>query len=266
MIRIGTSGFSFPDWQGSFYPKWIKPEQFFDYYTRFFDTVEINLTFYALPSKDFFVSLLKRTRPDFIFTVKAPQMLTHELNLSTPIVDKFKSIIEPVVEENKLGGILAQFPYTFRVTKDNMNYIKNLRKAFQPIKMFVEFRRADWDRKEVYDFLNEENIGLVVPDLPQIEGLFKVSKELSQDISYFRFHGRNKRNWWEGKEKERYDYDYSEGELKELIEKMKRFDSAEKKVFGFFNNCFLGRAARNALSALKMLGIERGERGLFDIG
>lgn len=264
MIRIGTSGFSFPDWHGTFYPRQIKPNQFFDYYVQFFDTVEINLTFYTTPSKKFFESLVERAKQGFIFTVKLPAKLTHEQEISEKTISLFTNSIEPIVRENKLGGVLAQFPYGFRANKENIDYVLKLSNTLKPLNVFVEFRQADWANPKIYELLTSENIGLVYPDLPELKGLFTGSPELEELATYFRFHGRNKTNWWKANEKERYDYDYTISELTELVTKMKRAEKRSQIVFGFFNNCFLGRAARNALSALQMLGVNKKERGLFD--
>jgi len=266
MIRIGTSGYSFPDWKGTFYPKNIKPENYFDYYMKYFDCVEINLTFYTIPKKDLFFSLARKAGEGFLFAIKIPSLFTHTLELSGPVISKFKALLEPLENEKKLGPLLAQFPYSFKFNRENINYIVKLKNALLPFQLFVEFRSKEWDTEETYNFIRSESLGIVFPDLPPIPALFHPKPMPIGQTLYFRFHGRNKKGWWEGKEKERYDYNYSSAEIHGLVSTLKAFDSPTRLVFGFFNNCFLGRAARNAQEALKILGkkFEAEEKSLFD--
>lgn len=260
-IYLGTSGFSFPDWVGTVYPKGIKKSEMFDYYIKNwkFNALEVNFTYYTFPSQKAINSLLKRSPENFCFVFKAPQDITHKLwkeentEALETISKDFLSVLKPVKEFRILGGILFQFPYSFKKTSNNFEYLKNLSAVFEnEVELFVEFRNRVWANRETVDFLRENKLAYVTVDEPKIDGLFPYVPGFTTESAYFRFHGRNT-NWFEAKGSERYDYFYSEDELKKFADDVKKILSKIKKVLVFFNNCHNGSAVKNALSFSKLL-------------
>ncbi len=258
MIRIGTSGYSFSDWVGTVYPAEISSRQYLEYYNNIlgFCTVEINFSFYMMPSTGTFLSMSKRVKDDFIFFVKAYRGFTHEINIDSMdiMTREFQNALNPLIERDSLGGILFQFPYSFWNNLKNRRYLLELKHYFSNIPIFVEFRNSSWNEPAIFDFLKINEIGVCIVDAPALKGLFPLVYRVTNNIAYFRFHGRNK-HWFRSSMAERYNYDYSEDELKELAELIKKANSESDGVFVFFNNCHAGQAVKNALEMMKLLGL-----------
>ena len=154
MVKIGTSGFSFPDWVGPIYPSNIKKNEMLVFYQNElgFKITEINFTYYAIPSPKSFESMMKKTAPDFEFTVKAHKSMTHEIKDkrtgkfldNTEAFEKFSISIEPLVKEGRLTAVLAQFPYSFYATKDNYQYLLAFQERLKGVSLVVEFRNVYW--------------------------------------------------------------------------------------------------------------------------
>ena len=257
-IYIGTSGYSFPDWKNVFYPKRLKPQNYFAYYVKHFNAVEINLTFYRIPRTDFLATLSEKTGSDFQFAVKLPRILTHELELHPASIEGMITLTKPILKENKLAALLAQFPFAFHRTDANLAHLFTIRDAFKNFPFFVEFRHKSWNNEETLDKLEKENIGIVFPDIPHGLGLFELRNVISHNrTAYFRLHSRRKESWWVGDNKSRYDYSYSQEEFLE-IKKLVEGAKAGKTLI-FFNNCPQGKAAKNAISMRQIMGLENSE-------
>ncbi len=256
MIYLGTSGFSFEDWIGPVYPPSIKKSQMLTYYWSVlgFNTVELNFTYYSMPSYKTVVSMLRKTPPDFMFSVKLPGHVTHEgwrKGLDVSVVEDYKNAIKPMEEEGRLLSHLAQFPYAFKFSEEGLKYLKRLGDQVRPLA--VEFRHRSWDRKETYDFLRENGLTYVIVDEPQIADLFPYKPFATSDTAYFRFHGRNEKWFEEGAE--RYDYLYSDEDLKRFALDVKEMSKKVGKVLVYFNNCHRGQAVENALKTKEILGL-----------
>jgi len=251
-VRIGTSGFSFPDWDGAFYPRGLASGRRLGFYARYFPTVEINSTYYGIPEPKTFRLLLAKAPEDFDFVVKAHQSMTHEEETPAESYDQLLRAIEPVREAGRLEGILAQFPWRFRRTPEAERHLLEMRQRFHGLSLFAEFRHDSWMREEVFDFLAGHGIGYCCVDEPALEGLVPPVARLTTDVAYVRFHGRNEKNWW-GKEGDRYDYDYRPEELQEWQKKIRELAERAKKTYVFFNNCHAGQAARNARLMMDMM-------------
>jgi uncharacterized protein YecE (DUF72 family) len=254
VIRVGTSGYSFQDWQGNFYPEKIEKGKMLDHYVNYFNTVEINSTYYRIPHPTVMYNISKKAPKGFDFIVKVPQSFTHrraDLDKDIPL---FHSAIKPLSEANQLSGLLAQFPYSFRFTSDSLDYISICKEIVHPIPLFVEFRHNSWVNRATYDRLKSEEIGYVAVDEPDLPGLLKPDAFATTNTAYIRLHGRNKENWWNGGDL-RYDYDYSTTELEDWRDKTIKLKAKVKKVYIFFNNCHHGQAAKNALEFKSMLGL-----------
>jgi uncharacterized protein YecE (DUF72 family) len=256
VIKIGTSGFSFADWIGTVYPQSIKKGDMLSYYEKelHFKITEINSTYYTIPSQESFRGMIKKTSHEFEFTVKAHKSMTHEIrNNETGMLlnnkeafDKFLYSIEPLQKEGRLTGVLAQFPYSFHATKDNYNYILNFKDRLGDIPLVVEFRNYYWHGEKSVQFLKDNNIGYCIVDEPKIKGLMPYNPTSTTSLGYFRFHGRNT-NWFDAPTADRYDYLYTEEELKGFISGIKDIASHTHKTIIMFNNCHAGKAAKNAI-------------------
>jgi uncharacterized protein YecE (DUF72 family) len=251
-VRIGTSGYSFEDWRGNFYPAQIDKRKMLDFYAQHFTTVEINSTYYRIPHPAVFANMVKKVPDGFDFMVKVPQSFTHR---RTDLEDdrlKFHEAIKPLTDTGKLTGLLAQFPYSFRFSPDALDYLSLCRESMSPHPLFVEFRHNGWVNRQMYDRLKVESIGYVCVDEPQLSGLLKPDVFATTNTAYVRLHGRNAEHWWEGGNL-RYDYSYTEEELNEWRERVRKVTQKTGAVYVFFNNCHLGQAVSNATRFSQML-------------
>ena len=253
-IRIGTSGYSFEDWKGNFYPADVPKGKMLDYYVRFFPTVEINSTYYRIPHPAVMANIVKKAPDGFDFMVKVPQSFTHRRTDLDKDIGSFKNAIAPIEESGKLSGLLAQFPYSFKYSSDSLDYISICRDAIAPNPLFVEFRHNGWVNRQMYDRLKAEQIGYVCVDEPQLPGLLNPDMFATTDTANVRLHGRNKEKWWDGGAL-RYDYSYSDEELTQWKEKLLKIRAKVKKIYIYFNNCHLGQASSNARQFMGMLGL-----------
>ncbi|ABS60575.1 DUF72 domain-containing protein [Fervidobacterium nodosum] len=247
---IGTSGFSFGDWIGNVYPQDIKKSEMFTYYWQKygFNCVELNFTFYQMPSSRTMVSLLRKAPVGFKFAVKVHGFITHDRSFEN--VNDFLKSCRVIEDESRLIGYLAQFPYSFKNVPDNQDYIKLLLEKFYGKEIFLEFRHESW--VEWLDNLHGiKNVHVVIPDLPMSKGIFPLIRSLDK-VVYLRLHGRNK--------KRKYDYNYSDEELKGIIDFV--FPESFEEAYVFFNNCYNGQALKNALRFREIVGGEK--IGIFD--
>ena len=251
-VRIGTSGYSFADWVGNFYPPKIDKGKMLDYYVKHFSTVEINMTYYRIPSPRVFENMVSKAPSGFDFMVKVPQSFTHRRTDLDQDIAAFREAITPLVESGKLSGLLAQFPYSFKFSPPTLDYLSVCRDAVAPNPLFVEFRHDGWVNRPMYDRLRGEQIGYVAVDEPPLRGLLKPNWFATTDTAYIRLHGRNAEQWWNGGAL-RYDYNYSHNELEYWKEKVRKIMKKVKKTYVFFNNCHLGQAADNAQQFAQML-------------
>jgi uncharacterized protein YecE (DUF72 family) len=254
-VKIGTSGYSFDDWTGVFYPETIKKGEMLPYYAQHFDTVEVNSTYYRIPPARVFDSMAKRTPEDFEFMVKAHQSATHRRNQMEAEMPKYLEAIQPLVDNSKLRGILAQFPWSFKASNQNAAHILRCREKLGADKaLFVEFRHNSWIRQETFDWLKRQEIGYVAVDEPQLQGMVDDTTIATTSIGYVRLHGRNADQWWDGGPL-RYDYLYQDWELEEWVVKIKGLQTETEKVYVFFNNCHEGQAVTNARRILEMIDV-----------
>ncbi len=247
IIYVGTSGFSYKDWVEAFYPPELPKRRWLEYYARHFKACELNFTYYRLPEKDLMRRLGHSVPADFIFTVKVYKGLTHQRPASERDFAVFLKGLEPLLAEEKLGCLLAQFPYSFAPSTENRRYLEFLAEQFASVPLVVEFRNARWLTEETFAFLRENNVGFCCVDEPPLRGLLPPIARATADIAYVRFHGRNKEKWWNHEEAwERYDYIYSREELEEWIPRVRRLADRTVRVFLFANNHWKGQAVGTA--------------------
>jgi uncharacterized protein YecE (DUF72 family) len=263
-IYIGTSGWSYPrgegTWNGYFYPPGTKNE--LEYYSQFFNTVEINSSFYRPPNPGYAYNWARRVPAGFLFTVKLWQKFTHpkmyrEATGETAVIsmediDLFKRSIEPLTKSGKLGALLAQFPPSFKNDDYGKQILDAVTRHFGEYRLAVELRHRSWsDDPNTALFLGENRIAWVQIDEPKFQSSVAVDVPLTADMAYFRFHGRNAEMWWKGDTETRYKYLYSPEEIKELTDRIITASRQTNLLFAFFNNHWQGYAPRNAIDGLK---------------
>jgi len=254
MIRVGTSGFSYKDWEGVFYPKDLAPADRLTYYAHEFDTVEINFSYYRIPTARTLAAMAKKTPPDFVFTIKAFRGLTHERTDNAADFAAFIKALAPWRATGKLGCVLAQFPNSFRNTPANRAYLRYLKDQMGDIPTVVEFRHRDWIKRSIFALLQELELGICCVDQPRLPTLVPPFAIVTSDIGYVRFHGRNASKWWVHKEAwERYDYDYKPEELVPWIPRIHDMATKAHDVYVFTNNHWQGQAVDTARQLKMML-------------
>lgn len=259
-IHVGTSGYSFKDWIGTVYEPKTRATDFISHYAKMFDAVEINTTYYRVPSPTMFVNILKKVPSDFVFVIKLPKECTHDREKFDLVTFPFKKALEPLVKANQLGALLAQFPYSFKPNEQAIDHLQKLKAAFgsYPHPINIEFRHSGWYNEDTYSLLRDLNLGFVNVDLPNLTNLPKPSNIVTSDTAYYRFHGRNSKMWWNHPTpSQRYDYLYSEKQLSEWTQRIKEPSSKARSTYVFTNNCHLGQSVVNALQLHKQLGLPK---------
>jgi len=252
-IYVGTAGWSYPDWEGIVYPQ-PKPVSFdpLSYLANYFDVIEINSTFYRPPNKRNSENWVRRVEfnENFKFTAKLHQKFTHEREGVTDGDEKlFKDGIEPIYNAGKLGGILMQFPWSFKFIPENSQYLKKLIYKFHEYPMVIEVRHVSWDNELMYEYLREKGVGFCNIDQPKMRSQLAPTEKATSNVGYIRLHGQNIENWFKedaGRE-ERYDYLYSMEELAPWVQRILAVAKEAKETYAIANNHFRGKAATNAL-------------------
>ena len=247
-ILIGTSGYSFPDWVGPFYPPGTKSRDFLRYYTDHFRTVEVNSTYYGIPRPQVVEQMAAKTPDGFRFVVKLNREMSHDQSLDPALYRQFMEAIEPLKQAGKYDGLLAQFPGGFHRTPQNRRFLADLRDRLDGEPLFVEFRHDSWLTPELEPSLRQYRIGFCAVDEPGLPHLLPPVTMLTTEDAYVRFHGRNTANWWGSARTggDRYDYDYKAQELGEWVQKVTELADRARRIYLFFNNCHAGQAARSA--------------------
>jgi uncharacterized protein YecE (DUF72 family) len=254
MIHIGTSGYSYEDWIGNFYPQGTKSGDMLSHYAQHFSFTEINSTYYKIPNAFMLYNMQKKTGDNFVFTVKLHQSMTHGKNATGQDYQSFIEAVNVLEETGKLGCLVAQFPYSFHFNEENKNYILSLKEKLMNFKITVEFRNNKWINEETFQLLKSNNIGYICVDEPAISGLPDKSCIATSEVAYLRLHGRNSQKWWNHDQAyERYDYLYSENELMEWKNKILKLQQESSDCFVSFNNHFRAQAVLNAKMLEEML-------------
>ncbi|MBI5527811.1 MAG: DUF72 domain-containing protein [Deltaproteobacteria bacterium] len=254
-VYIGTSGYSYADWRGVFYPPSLAQSSFLEFYSRRFPCVELNYTYYRMPDAETLSRMEQKTPAGFIFTIKAHREMTHEIDdvKAVEICNLYLNALEPLARAGKLGCVLLQFPTSFHYTDANRRRLAKLLDMLSSLPLAVEFRGGDWLRDRVYTGLTKKNAAFVCVDEPALPGLIPPLEVVTADIGYVRFHGRNGENWWSGDSASRYDYRYTAAELGEWAPRLKKIASETEKAFVFMNNHWQGKAAEAAVMLKEIL-------------
>lgn len=274
-VRIGTSGWSYPggrgSWNGIFYPLKRDRSSKFDelaFYAERFNTVEVNSTYYGQPRAAAALGWVKRTPPGFDFSVKLYQKFTHPATavdrspVSLSDIDAFRAGIEPLAVSGRLGVLLAQFPSRFKASPESRDYLEWLLSTFSDYPMAIELRHRTWsdEREATAALLNAHGAAWTHIDEPKfrssIESTFapafaplglRRGEPAVESFSYMRLHGRNAAQWWEhGPAEDRYNYLYSEDELRPFADVMRQARAAVRKAYLYLNNHFAAQAVADA--------------------
>jgi len=297
-ILVGTASWTEQSLikSGEFYPPGtVTPEEMLRYYASQFPLVEVDSTYYALPSERNARLWVERTPKDFVFDVKAfSLMTTHaaevkrlpaEIRESLPadlrnkervysrelppeildlVFEMFRSAIKPLQEAGKLGAVFLQFPKWFPCTAANRQYILQCKDRLSDYKIAVEFRQNTWFRpgnlEQTIDLLKENDIAYVAVDEPQgfASSVPPITPVTSKALAVIRLHGRNAAAWEKPEitATERFDYLYTEQELIEWVPRVHQMSRDAEQVHVIFNNHHGSNAVRNAAQMKQLLGLD----------
>jgi uncharacterized protein YecE (DUF72 family) len=251
MLRIGTAGWDYQDWQGVVYPPGLKGTNRLTFLATLFDAVEINVTFYrpVTPHQTLRWSEAVSDNPDFRFTAKLLNVFTHERKLPDREVGEFQAGMLPLLHDGRLGVLLAQFPYSFHNTEENRVHLVDLKKRFQELPVAVELRHRSWQQKAVREFFSDIGLDFCNIDQPQVSYSLGKTVWATGPVGYLRAHGRQRVKWFEfGDDREaRYDYLYGPEELEELAARVRELQEKAPEVYVIFNNHPRGQAVANGL-------------------
>jgi uncharacterized protein YecE (DUF72 family) len=270
-IRIGPAGWSYPDWSGYVYPS-RRPKNFHEaaYLAQFFDTIEINTSFYAPIQPAHAQQWFDRVahNPRFVFTAKLWQKFTHEaigVPRATGAAAKIAAEDERAVragfdvlrKADRLGAVLLQFPFSFHRTAETSAYLEALLKRFGDYPLAVEVRHASWNDGEMFAMLREQGAAFCNIDQPVIGRSIEPGAEVTAPVGYVRLHGRRYDTWFSDDaavpSHERYNYLYSSAELAPWANRIQNIAGRARDVFVVTNNHYLGKAVVNALQLLSLL-------------
>ncbi|MBI2435695.1 MAG: DUF72 domain-containing protein [Candidatus Hydrogenedentes bacterium] len=260
-LRVGVAGWSYEDWKGVVYPtrmpRSLHPLTFL---CQYLDVVEINSSFYSPPNPRFCESWVVKvaTNPRFLFTAKLWQRFTHERDVwpgreETRLV---KEGLAPLLASGKLGAVLVQFPWSFKNVPENQDWLARVLDTFQECPLSLEIRHASWNVPEVYEELAARQVAFCNIDQPLFSHSIKPSARVTAPVGYIRLHGRNHNDWFResaGRD-DRYNYLYSEEELKPWIDKIQRMKKVVNDLFIITNNHYRGQAVVNALEIQAAIG------------
>jgi uncharacterized protein YecE (DUF72 family) len=241
-VHIGTSGWHYKHWVGLFYPDKMPPSKMLRFYLERFDTVEINNSFYRLPTESAIEGWCRETPPNFCFAVKASRYITHNRKLNDPVntVDKFMTLIEKL--GRRLGPILFQLPPFWKLNIERLeNFLSGLPKHQRYV---FEFRNSTWDVPEVYELLRRHNAAYCIYELAG----YRSPIQITADFTYVRLHGPGVN---------KYQGDYSERALRTWAARIEAWRTELKQIYVYFDNDQAGFAPKNALEfkrSLKSVG------------
>ena len=250
-IRIGPAGWSYPDWKGKVFP--VKKARGFHeaaYLAGFFDTIEINTSFYAPPRAESARDWVRQveSNQNFRFTAKLFRRFTHERDASTDDERAFKEGIAPIADAGRLGALLLQFPWSFKNTPEKRDYMAALCQRFKEYPLVVEVRHASWNQPEALEMFQEMGVGICNIDQPVIGRSIAPAEHVTAPIGYVRLHGQNYKNWFSAEQtEERYNYLYSLEELEPWAARVKHILDSAETVYVIANNHFEAKALVNAI-------------------
>ena len=285
MVHVGVAGWDYPDWEGVVYPA-PTPRRFdrLAYLASFLDAIELNVTFYRQPDAAAARSWALRgaARAEFRFTAKLFRGLTHleeedradrgsggpggapsagvdsraDVGWMSAMAERFRSGLAPIFEAGRLGAVLAQFPQRFHDRPENRQHIRLLASLLEGWPLVVEVRHRSWDHEDALRFLHGQGVGFCNVDQPAVGATLRPTGHVTSKVAYIRLHGRNAEAWFrrEGPAHARYDYLYTDAELRPWAERVERLSERAEEVFVIANNHYRGKGPANALMLKARLG------------
>lgn len=274
-VRIGTAGWSYKDWEGIFYPSGMqrRKQHPLEYLARFFDTTEINTSFYG-PLKPELAKLwcrkIESVNKNFLFTAKLYRAFTHSpMSLTEPTSaasirptddDEIRTRegLDAIANEGRLGALLIQFPVSFKNTSLNREYLERLLRQFIEYPRVVEVRHSSWNDAETLASFSQKNVGFCNIDQPVLGRSLAPTEHVTGTIGYIRLHGRNYEQWFDSDNRnDRYNYLYSAQELAGWKEKIESVAERARTTYVITNNHFESKAGVNALELKAMISGKR---------
>ena len=260
MIRVGPSGWSYPDWEGTVYTGLPRGGAHrLALIARVFDFVEINASFYRTPPPQHATSWVETVfdHPHFQFAAKLHQNFTHTRVYTAADVDAFHRFLDPLRASGRLAALLLQFPWSFRATAENWDYLRRIAGEFPTYPLVVEVRHSEWWKPRFFDLLREAGLSIANIDQPPLKDQVPPDEQLTGPLAYIRFHGRNAAHWWSGQEPyygARYDYLYEPTELEPWVDRINRLSQTAQSTLVAMNNHHRGDAVVNGLELMHALG------------
>lgn len=263
MIHFGPAGWLYKDWEGIVYPL-PKPRGFdpLEYIAGYFSTVEINSTFYGSPLPKTADNWVARVSgfPDFRFTAKLWKRFTHERKTAWTRAEVKEACVpmDRMLKAGKLGALLLQFPWSFKRSDENREWLDDVTRTFRRFPLVLEVRHESWNTPEFFTELAERGIGFVNIDQPLFKKSIKPSATVTSHVGYIRVHGRNYKDWFRKNAgvEARYDYLYTKKELEPWADRVDEVASHASDTYVVTNNHYKGKSVANA-AMLKALVEEK---------
>jgi uncharacterized protein YecE (DUF72 family) len=260
-VLIGMGGWELPSFNHVFYP--AKPEKGFrtlEYFSHFFDLVEVNSTFYntslSAAQAHRWLKDVDENRK-FVFTIKLYRGFTHTFDATQNDALAVHRLLDPLRDAKKFGGLVIQFPSSFNKTSERQAHLVTLRTIFPEDQLFLDLRHISWNEELFYQFCRENGFNLINVDLPRLPSHMPLNSLAWDGVAYFRMMGRNAEAWTHPHSSDRYLYRYSEGELHDLVQRIKQANA--RKAYVVFHNdrqaysLVNGRQVEHALHPTKRL-------------
>jgi len=259
-LRIGPAGWSYSDWRGYVYPS-RRPKGFHEasYLAEFFDTIEINTSFYQPLRPDHAALWVERVSANsaFVFTAKLWQKFTHDPSATREDERAVRAGFDVLRKADKLGAVLLQFPFSFHRTPEAVIYLTAVLTRFADYPLVVELRHSSWQIRDTLALLRDHQAGFCNIDQPIIGRSLEPSSETTAQVGYVRLHGRRYDTWFSDNPAtpayERYNYLYSAEELHPWVARTRTISQHARDTFVVTNNHYQGKAVVNALQLLSVL-------------
>jgi uncharacterized protein YecE (DUF72 family) len=266
-IRLGTSGLAAPGWEGTFYPAGVNPSQYLAYYAQHFDSLEVGSTFYEIPSRAVVHDWALQTPKGFLFSFRAPKIITHEKVLLDCGAEVTHFLDTMTKLEDKLGVILFQFPYfskaTFKRGAEFLNRLTSFMRMLPKDQRFaVETGNRSWLDARFADALREHNVALALTDhlwMPRPTELFDKFDPMTASFTYVRWMGERRGSSTEAKSWDRLTVDRTR-ELREWLEVFERIADRKIAIFAYADSHYAGHAPSTADTFKKMWQQARRQR------
>jgi uncharacterized protein YecE (DUF72 family) len=212
-------------------------------------------TYYRPPEARTLAAMAAKVPPGFLFTIKATKAMTHERDDNAAVFADFVHALAPLIDGDKLGCVLAQFPASFKQSEAERAYLATFRERMGDLPLVFEFRHRSWLDEPMLEYLRALDVGFCCVDEPHFPTLMPPTATATNRIGYVRFHGRNAAKWWQHDHAwERYSYTYSEDELREWVPRIRTLQEQCDVVYLFANNHYQSQAVETARQLRAMLG------------